>query len=101
MNMMEFVKLFRKVDILESNQNYIYTTLKKLAKSDRKIKNLMIICGLNFSLLAVYNAMTDKELKGLKNRITELEAAEGYKNCDVCCGDCEEDPEDMFEDTTK
>lgn len=97
MGMMEFVKLFRKVDILESNQNYICAALKKLAKNDRKIGRLIFMCGLNFTALWVYNAMSDKEVKNLKNRVAELEVAEEYKNCNVYCDDCEEsDPEDTF-----
>ena len=93
MNMMEFVKLFRKVDVLEGNQNYIYGILKKLAKNDKRIKRCLFLCSINFGLLWIYNTMTDKEIKELKEKVEALEAAEGYKNCKCETGS---DPEDMF-----
>ena len=96
MNMMEFVKLFKRIDTLETNQGYLYNIFKGIVKNEKKLSRLMFWVGIDLMLVWIYNAMSEKELNDLKKRVAELEMKEAYKNCDVCCGDCEEDPEDMF-----
>lgn len=78
MNMMEFVKLFRKMDILEGNDNMLFDLCKKLVKNQRRFRSLFFMVGVECALIWIYNSMTDKELKDLKKRVEELEKHDLY-----------------------
>ena len=81
MNMMEFVKLFKRIDTLETNQGYLYNIFKSVVKNEKKLSRLMFWVGIDLMLVWIYNAMSEKELNDLKKRVAELEMKEAYKNC--------------------
>lgn len=90
MNMMEFVKLFRKMDTLQSNQDFLYNTLKKIVKNEKKLSRLIFWVGIDLALVWIYNSLTNKEIKDLNERLAALEAKDAYMNA-TC--DCDTDEE--------
>ena len=98
MNMMEFVKLFRKVDILESNDNMLLDLCKGLVKNQKRLNSMILLVGIDLACIWLYNHMTDRQIKDLQERVHELEAKNSYMeaNAEAACAPDEIDDDDIM-----
>lgn len=82
MNMMEFVKLFRRMDTLDRNNEMICDAIRKLAKNQKALAFTGIVLSMDLLLVWLYTDKQDKKIKDLEDRLEALETKDLYESCD-------------------